>query len=145
MAQLESVPQGKAVSGWAVGVTTFAGVMMIIMGIFHFFQGFLALADESFYTVGNGYVFDLDVTAWGWIHLAGGIVIAMAGFWLLLGDRYARMLAVVLAVLSGIGNFLSIPYYPLWSIVLIALDVLVIWGVTTYGKFLDTPAKPQGT
>ena len=131
---------GRTVSGWAVGVTVFAGVMMIILGLFHFFQGFQALADESFYTVGNGYLFDLDVTAWGWLHLSAGIVIAMSGFWLLLGDKYARMVAIVLAGLSGVGNFMSIPYYPVWSMLLIALDVIVIWAVTVYGKSFESPA-----
>jgi hypothetical protein len=74
----------------------------------------------------------MDVTTWGWIHLVGGIIVAIAGFSLLSGSLWAKILAIAICALSMIVNFMYIPYYPVWSIVIIALNVAVIWAVASY-------------
>lgn len=126
-------------SGAAVGVTVTAGVFMILIGIFQAIEGLVALASDSFYVVGAEYVFELDVTMWGWIHLILGIVVASAGFALFQGAVWARAVAVVLASLSIVANFMWMPYYPVWSLTIIAFNVFVIWAVTAHGRDIVTP------
>ena len=121
-------------SGAAIGVTIFAATMMIMIGIFQAIQGLIALFNDTFYVVGQKWVFEFDVTAWGWIHLILGIVVAVAGFFLLQGAVWARTIGVILAVISAVFNFAWLPYYPVWSTILIALDVFVIWALTAHGR-----------
>ena len=121
-------------SGFAVGVIIFAVALMVIQGFMQAFQGIVALADDSFYNVDPKYTFDLDVTAWGWIHvILGGLAVA-AGLFLMTGAVWARAVAVVLASAAILANFLWMPYYPVWSLTLIAFDVAVIWAVTLHGR-----------
>jgi hypothetical protein len=121
------------ISGWAIGFTLFASMLMILMGSFHFISGFVAILDDTFYVVRPGYDLEVDVSTWGWIHMIGGIVVAVAGVGLLTGNLAARIVAVGVALLSAIWNFFSIPYYPVWSIVQIAVAVGVIWALTVHG------------
>jgi hypothetical protein len=121
-------------SAGAVGLTVFAAVLMIMVGIFHAAQGLVAIVNDTFYVVGEEYVFQFDVTTWGWIHLLLGILVAVAGFALFSGAVWARTVGVALAVLSAVANFLWMPYYPFWSIAIIALNVFVIWALTAHGR-----------
>ncbi len=121
---------GSSVSGWAVGGITFATVMMLLIGVFQVIAGLVAIFDDEFYVVTRNYTFDLDTTAWGWIHLLLGILLLLAGFGLFAGKTWAGVLAITLAVLRAIANFFFIPYYPFWSILVIALDIWVIWSLT---------------
>ena len=97
-------------------------------------QGLVALANDTFYVMGEEYIFEFDVTSWGWIHLIAGAVVAFAGFALFQGATWARAVAVIVASLSIIVNFLWIPYYPIWSLTIIAFGVFVIWAVTAHGR-----------
>ncbi|HSK16372.1 MAG TPA: hypothetical protein VK915_09395 [Gaiellaceae bacterium] len=117
-------------SGWTVGGYLFAGTLMILVGIFQGFAGLAAIFEDQFYVVAPNYVYDLDVTAWGWIHLLLGIVLVLAGFSLFAGATWSRIVGIALAVLSAVANFLFIPYYPFWSLLMIALAVWVIWALT---------------
>ncbi len=122
-------------SRWAaMGFTAFAAALMIISGLWAFLIGISALAKDRVFVIAPEYTYKIDVTGWGWIHLALGIVVAIGGICLLLGKTWARILAVFLAVCSSIAQFLFLPYYPLWSILVIALDVFVIWAVLTGGR-----------
>ena len=121
---------GPRPSGWAVGGLTFASTMMVLIGIFQAFAGLGAIIDDEFFVVTQNYAFDLDVTAWGWIHLILGIVVAWAGYALWSGKLWAGVVALVLAMLSALANFVFIPYYPFWSLLVIALNVWVIWALT---------------
>jgi hypothetical protein len=127
-------------SGAATGVIVFAATMMILVGIFHAIDGLVALFDNNFYVVARAYTFQLDTTSWGWIHLVLGVVVAFAGWGLLSGRTWARAVAITLAALSAIANFLFIPYYPLWSIIAIVVDVFVIWAVAAHGRELRDSA-----
>ena len=121
------------VSGWAIGGLTFASTIMILIGIFQSFAGLEAIIDDDFYVVTQNYAFDLDTTAYGWIHLILGIVIVCAGFALWARKTWASIVAIFLAMLSAIANFFFIPYYPFWSILMIALAIWVIWAITRPG------------
>jgi hypothetical protein len=111
----------------------FAAVMMIVNGIFQIFQGLAAvMTDEFFVTIPN-YVVTVDVTTWGWIHLILGVLIVIGGFYLFSGSRAAAIFALVLAIISTIGNFAFIPYYPVWALLLIAVDVYIMWAIARSG------------
>ena len=130
MSDYGSTRSTEALSGSATGGYVFAGVMMIMIGCFQAITGLAAIFDNSFYVVTANYVFDLDTTAWGWIHLLLGLLVAFAGFALFAARTWARVVGVILATLSAIANFFFIPYYPFWAILIIALDIWVIWALT---------------
>jgi hypothetical protein len=126
------------ISGWAVGLTFFATLMLILLGTFHFITGLSAIFNDQFFVVREHYSLKIDTTAWGWIHMIGGILIMLAGVWLMTGSLIARIVAIAAAVISAIGNFYSIPYYPVWSILMLVLDFAIIWGVTSYGHYMSS-------
>jgi hypothetical protein len=119
----------EVVAGWG---TTFAGTMMMIVGFFQFFQGLVAVINgNQFFVTTPNYVFQLNVTTWGWIHLVLGAVIAVAGLFIFTGNIVARSLGMLLAGLQALANFVWLPYSPLWSIIIIAIDVFIIWSLAT--------------
>ncbi|HET8650973.1 MAG TPA: hypothetical protein VFM13_00200 [Gaiellaceae bacterium] len=126
------------VSGWALGGITFAGVMMILIGCFQIIAGLVAIIDDEFYVVTKNYTFDIDTTAWGWIHLLIGVVLVLSGAYLFAGRTWAAVTAVVVAVVSAVANFFFIPYYPFWSLLMIGLAVWVIWSLTRPGAIRVT-------
>jgi hypothetical protein len=130
-------PDARPVSGWAIGFSAFAGAIMILIGIFQFFAGLGALINDDLYVLTRKYAFDLDVTGWGWIHLILGVVIFAAGLGIFSGATWARAVGITLAIISAIANFLYIPYYPAWAILLIALNVVVIWALASYRADTD--------
>jgi hypothetical protein len=132
MAHYES-PREPELSGWALGGVTFAAVLMILVGVFQAIAGLTAIIDDQFFVVTNNYTFDIDTSSWGWIHLILGVLVCLTGFALLAGSAWAGVVTVVMAVLSAISNFFFIPYYPFWSILMIALACWVIWAVTRPG------------
>ena len=121
------------VSGWAVGGVVFAATMLMLVGIFQSIAGLVAIFDDDFYLVTRNYTFDLDTTAWGWIHLLIGILLVIVAYGLFARSPWAGVTAILLASLSAVANFFFIPYYPFWSIVVIALDIWVIWALTRPG------------
>ena len=121
-------------SGWAIGWTAFAGILMIMMGFWWIISGFVALLDSEFYVVTLRWIFQFDISTWGWIHLILGIVILAAGCGLFLGAVWARIVGVILAVVAGLLAFAWLPYYPIWAILFIAISVAVIWALTVHGR-----------
>ncbi len=121
------------VSGWAGGGIAFAATIMVMIGVFQAIAGIVAIVDDNFYVVTQNYTFDVDTTAWGWIHLILGALVALSGFYLFARRAWAAIVALTLALLSAISNFFFIPYYPWWSIITIALCVWVIWALTRPG------------
>ena len=94
-----------------------------------FLEGLAAVIKQQYFIVLPNYAFNISVTGWGWIHLTLGLVVAAAGLCLFMDMTWARVTGVVLASFSAIANFLYIPYYPVWSVIVIALDVFVIWAL----------------
>jgi hypothetical protein len=121
-------------SGWAVGWAGFAGVMLIIIGVFDVIQGLVALFNDEFFVITQEWVFEFDITAWGWIQLILGIVLIASGVGIFSGNVAARTVGVIVAGLAAIANFAWLPYYPLWSIIVISICVSIIWALTAHGR-----------
>lgn len=124
----------EAPSGAATGFIVFAGVMMIMSGAFQGFAGLVALFEDEFYVDTRNYVLQFDATRWGWIHLLIGLMVLFAGFAVLSGKTWGRVVGITLAVVSALANFAFIPYYPFWALAIIALDVFVIWALAAHGR-----------
>lgn len=126
-------PPEPPVSGWAMGGIAFAGSVLAMVGCFQLITGLVAIFDDEFFVVARNYTFELDTSAWGWIHALIGLLLIATGIGLLNRSTWAGVTALVLAMLSSIANFFFIPYYPFWSILVIALNVWVIWALTRPG------------
>ena len=113
----------------AHGVSVFAGIMLILGGGFEALQAIAAIVNDKYLVVLPNYVYAFDLTTWGWIHLLIGLALIAISISLLLGQGWARMAGIVVAALAALINFTWLPYSPLWAIVLIAIDVLVIWAL----------------
>ena len=121
-------------SGWAIGWALFAAVMLITVGCFQVIAGIAAIAEDDIYTKGPDYVLQLDVTTWGWLHLALGALLILSGLGIMSGNGLARTVGVLVAAVSMVANFAFVPWYPIWSIAVIAVDVAVIWALTAHGR-----------
>lgn len=133
-----SGPDVPAASTWAISGIWFAASMMLLIGTFQILAGLGAILDDNFFAPTHHYTFNLSVTAWGWIHLVLGILMVMAGGALFRGRAWAALVALGLAGLSAVANFLFIPHYPWWSLTMIALDVWVIWSLTRPGAIVES-------
>jgi uncharacterized membrane protein len=109
----------------------FAATMLIMVGVFEIVAGVTAIFRDQFFVTVRNYTFDLDTTTWGWVHLVLGALLVITGVALMSGRTWAAVTGLVLAALSAINNFFFLPYYPLWAIVVIAVDVFVIWSLAT--------------
>jgi hypothetical protein len=124
-------------TGGRVGVAIgrgLAGVLLILNGLYGFLVGLAAIIKGGFFTYHAGELYHWSISGWGWLQLALGIVIFAAGACILLGMLWARAVGVVLAVFSAVANFLFIPYYPIWAILLIAVDIFIIWALLSSGR-----------
>jgi hypothetical protein len=118
-------------AGWVV----FAGVMLIMLGTFQIIQGLVALFDDGFYLVNsNGLVVDVDYNTWGWVHTGIGLIAVLAGLGLLAGNMAARIVGVAVAFLSAIVNLAFLSAYPVWSTIMITVDVIVIYAIIVHGR-----------
>lgn len=125
--------QNNNTTGW-VGWSYFAGFMMMFLGIFQGIAGLTAIFNSDFFLVTKNHLIAFDFTAWGWINLIFGVIIFFAGLELFRsGAAWARVIAVFLAGLNLIGNLSFIEAYPLWSISMSVIDVLVIYSLTVHG------------
>jgi hypothetical protein len=130
-------PAPTAWTGWVV----FAAFMMIMVGIIQAIEGLVAIFDDGFYRVApSGLVININYNVWGWFHLLLGVLILVSGVGVLAGNMAARTVAVILAGLSALANLAFIEAYPIWSVIIIAVDVLVIYAVTVHGGELRDSA-----
>jgi hypothetical protein len=117
---------------WATGVSIFAATVMIVVGLFQFFEGLVTVVNGTDFLVRTpNYIFTFNATAWGWFHMIVGLGAAVAGGFIFTGNVFARSVGIALAGVSAIANFMWLPHYPIWAIVIIALDVLVVWALCT--------------
>ena len=130
-------PAGPEVSGWASGAATFASVVLMLIGSFQVIAGLTALFNDEFFVVAEQYTFKLDITVWGWLHLLFGLGLVFTGAGLWQRARWAGTTAIVLCGLSAIANFFFLPYYPIWAVVVIALNIWVLWALTRPGVTRD--------
>jgi hypothetical protein len=116
---------------WAYGIGAFGGVMLATMGLFQFLQGLSAAVGDDLVFRTRDYVYSIDLTGWGWIHMILGAIAVAVGLAILYGQTWARVTGIVVAVLSAVANFAFLPYYPFWTMMVIAIDILVIWALTS--------------
>ena len=123
-------------SGWT-DIALFGAMMMILLGAFQVIAGLVALFDSGYYLVGpSGLVVNVNYTAWGWVDLIVGAAALAAGFGLFTGAMWARVLGIGVAAISAVVNFALLPAYPIWGLIMITLDVLIIYAIATHGKEL---------
>lgn len=125
----------KQLSGW-VGWIGFAGFMLLLAGTFHVIAGLVALFKDDIYFVGPNNTWLLDYSQWGWVHILGGIIAIVAANSLVQGKTFGRTFAVVVAGLSAVANMAFVPVYPIWSIMIVTIDILIIWAVIVHGSEL---------
>jgi len=115
--------------GWGHGVVLFAGTLMLVLGILEFLRGLTALFENTLFVNTPDYIFAFDVTTWGWLHLIWGVVLAAVGGAILSGRLVGRIVGLSIVTIAMVLNFTSLPIYPLWSIVMIALCILIMWAL----------------
>lgn len=129
MAAIHTRPAHTARQDWATGLTAFAAVMLFLAGLLAVFRGVMAIAEDEVFVSTPDYVFEFDLTGWGWIHLALGALAVIVSIGLFTAATWARVLGVAVAGLVIIANFLSLPYYPVWSVIMIAVSGFIIWAL----------------
>ncbi|CAL9347298.1 DUF7144 family membrane protein [Streptomyces sp. enrichment culture] len=122
-------PEDTATQEWATGLTVFGAVMLLLVGLLDVLRGIMAIAEDDVFVTTPHYVFEFDLTSWGWIHLALGVIAAVVGAGLLRTATWARVAGVVIAAFVILANFLSMPYYPVWSVVMITISGFIIWAL----------------
>lgn len=122
--------------GWAY----FAAVMLVIGGAIDIFYGFMAILgpDTAYFAGSGGAIAAFNISAWGWWSLLIGVLLVLAGAFLFLGSTWARVFAVVVASVSVVSHLMSLPAQPWWSIVMVAVDILVIYAITVHGRELKS-------
>jgi hypothetical protein len=115
----------------ATGTMVFAAVMLMITGMLAVFRGIAAIAEDEVFVSTRNYTFAFDLTGWGWIHLILGAVAVLISMGLFQGAGWARVTGVGIAALVIIANFLSLPAYPVWSVIMIAMSAFIIWALCT--------------
>ena len=113
----------------AYGVSVFAGVLLATLAVFQILEGIAAIAEDDVFVSGINYVYQFDVTTWGWIHLAIGALALAVGVGILTGQSWALVAGMGLAVISALSQFMFMPFYPFWALLLIAMNILVIWAL----------------
>ena len=127
----EELPAPTAWVGWVF----FAAAVMVLLGVFHIITGLVALLKDEYFSVRpSGLIVSVDYTTWGWTHLLMGVLLIIAGYALIAGQTWARILTVVLAMVSAVVNLGFLAAAPLWSTIVIALDIVVIYAVTVHGS-----------
>ena len=119
-------------TGWT-GWIYFAGTMLLIGGTLSIIYGFVALFNDNWVVFGNTNAVFLDLTGWGWVHVIIGALIVLSGFGVFTGNVLARTVGVIVAAVNMIANFLWLPVYPFWAIIIIVIDALVIWALMVHG------------
>jgi hypothetical protein len=124
--------QNNTPTGW-VGWIYFASFMMMLLGVLQGIAGLAAIFKDNYYVVTESHLLVFNYKTWGWINLILGIVILMAGLELLRGAMWARVVAVILAILSFVANMSFFNAYPFWSLIMMVVDLLVIYALTVHG------------
>ena len=138
MSAVSSEPAARPeLSGWATGAVTFAAVAMMLTGSFQCITGLTALFNDEFFVVGEQYTFKLDITVWGWLHLLLGLCLVVCGAGLWQRASWAGVAGIIICCLGAIACFFFLPYYPVWALVMIALNVWVIWALCRPGMLGD--------
>jgi hypothetical protein len=124
---------GRHAQGQGYGLVLFASVLLVIVGCFNLIYGIAAIANSHVFTANAHYVFG-NLRTWGWITLIIGILQLAAAGGVLAGNQLARWFGVLVLGLSAIDQMFFIPAYPFWSLMIIAVDVVALYGLCAYGS-----------
>ena len=119
-----------------MGGALFAGVLMVISGATDILQGVVALNNDAFLNGVTGYAYAFDISSWGYIHVILGGLIALTGLGILMRSQIARFVGIGLAAINLVGQFMYLPYQPIWAVVGIALSAFAIWALTTQNRMV---------
>jgi len=119
--------------GRGYGLVLFAGVLLLVSGFWNLIYGIAAIANSHVFVANAHYVFG-NLRAWGWVTLIFAILLLIAGGGIMVGNQLARWFGVVVLGLNLIEQMFSIPSYPFWSLTIIALDVVALYGLCAYGS-----------
>ncbi|MET9216445.1 MULTISPECIES: DUF7144 family membrane protein [unclassified Nocardia] len=125
-------PPRPVTQGVAAGITMLGVALLLVASILEILRGIACVAGAEIFDGTRPYTFELDITTWGWLHLLIGVFGVAVALGMILGARWALLVAAGLAGVSIIANFASLPYYPWWSVVVILLDLAVLWAVSTW-------------
>ncbi|MFD8599487.1 hypothetical protein ACFV1L_31240 [Kitasatospora sp. NPDC059646] len=135
MAQGSHERRGQAggTGGAAVGgASMFAGIGLSVSGTLSILMGAAGIAQDSLFSASGGYAYQFDLTSWGWIHLVIGVWLSVAGIGVLAARSWGRWAGLTAAAISLITQFMFIPYYPVWSIAVMTIDLLVVWALSRF-------------
>jgi len=130
----QQISESDAGAGWVM----FAGIILIPVRIVQAFAGLVGILEDQFYAVTPNYVVQFDATTWGWIHMIVGLIVVAAGFGIFSGNVLARTVGVFAALGSMISVFFWLPWYPVWGVIVIAMDIAIIWALTVHGRDITT-------
>ena len=114
---------------WAGGLSIFGGTVLATLGLFQFFEGLSAVLSDNVYVTTPNYVYQFDITTWGWIHLVVGLIAVAVGVGVLMGQAWGLITGIIIAALSALTQFMFLPWAPIWAIVIIGFDIAVIWAL----------------
>ena len=127
---------------WAFGRGVFGAATMLILGVCQTLMGIAAVIQDEILAVARGYLYTVDTTIWGWVHIAIGVVAILLSLFIYRGARWARALGIIVAILTAVANFLFLPYYPFWSLVLIPLALFTLWPLSMMDTVAHHRASP---
>ena len=127
-----SEQRSEAGAGWV----TFAGIILIVVGIFQAFAGLVGILEDEIMVLTPDYLVQLDATTWGWVHMIIGLIVIASGFGIFSGNVLARTVGVFAAIGSMLSMFFWLPWYPIWAIIVISMDIAIIWALTVHGRVL---------
>ncbi len=113
---------------------SFAGVLLIVAGLMDILQGSSAIANDDLYSKGSDYLYQFNMTTWGWIHVVLGVLGLAVAVGILRRSGWGQVGGIIVAGLGILTNFAALPHYPFWALTLIAFYLLVIWSLTTQMK-----------
>lgn len=116
-------------TAFAFSGAIFAATLLTMVGIFQVLAGIAAIAEDKVYVSGIEYVYQFDITTWGWIHLILGVIAFVVGICMVLGQTWARVAGIVIAIIGSVAAFAFMPYYPYWALAVLALYIFVIWSL----------------
>ena len=124
------------VTGWT-GWGVFASVLLLIAGIFDLMFGLAAvIGPNTTVVVAETGLFAVDVAAWGWWHIIAGIALIILSFFLYRGATWARVIAIIIVIINAVGQLTLLSVQPWWSLIILAVDVLIIYALTVHGREL---------
>ena len=129
----DSSAGGRHAEGHGYGMIMFASILLLVIGFFNMLYGIAAIANSHVFVANAHYVIG-DLRAWGWVTLIIAVLQLVAAGGVVMGNQLARWFAVAVVGISAIEMMFFLPAYPFWALVIIAVDIVALWGLCAYGS-----------